>query len=575
MNRSNFIVSLKSAFLPISVAGLWILNHETISASAKLAEFSFVLVLIFGSIYYALTSFHSKHVAQLASLESEKEKASRAAKMYHEILDAIPDPLLIKDRQHRYVLVNQELANLLGVTKDEMIGKNDYDFLPKYICDVYWNKEEEVFSTLRVNENKEEIIDSHGHFKTILTKKTPMRDENGDLVVLGLIRDITERENEAKKLEESERRYRLLADHASDMISIHYPDGRFSYVSPICDKLLGYKQEELIGKSSYAFIDPETVDYVTTQHMALLSGPAVVTYQYRFLKKDGSYLWFETISQTRRGINGDVEQIFSISRDISEKKRVEHLIHEQQQKFVFASKMSALGEMAGNIAHEVNNPLSVILGRASQLRRFAERGSLSDAVLKDNLEKIESTSQRIAKIIRGLRSFSRNGENDPFVAAKVKTLLDETLELCGERLNAQNIKVNLAAIPEDAELICRPVQISQVLLNLFNNSSDAIQALSDKWIQVGFCGMDSYFEIQIMDSGPGIKPGIADKIMQPFFTTKEVGKGTGLGLSISRMIVEEHGGELLLDRKCSNTRFVIRLPKNASQSPTFAVGTKT
>lgn len=239
-------------------------------------------------------------------------------------------------------------------------------------------------------------------------------------------------------------------------------------------------------------------------------------------------------------------------------------INNQQIILLNASKMSALGEMAGGIAHEINTPLAIIGMKIEQLNECIEENDLNTEDLKSSLEVINKTTKRIAKIISGLHFFARDGSTLPVVRVNLDTIIEETLSFCSEKMHISNIKltVNRKYLNEKVFLDCRAVEISQVLLNLLNNASDAISALAEKWIQLNIIENDDSIEINIIDSGTGIPKELQDKIMQPFFTTKEVGKGTGLGLSISRGIIDSHVGKFFIDVNSANTKFVITLPKS-------------
>ena len=159
-----------------------------------------------------------------------------------------------------------------------------------------------------------------------------------------------------------------------------------------------------------------------------------------------------------------------------------------------------------------------------------------------------------------MSSFSRNSTNDPFLETSIEKVISNTLGLCQEKLRINGVEIKIGKIP-DIIFACRSAQISQVLLNLLNNAFDAISPFANKWIQIDVNPIsEERFQVIVTDSGKGIPAEIADKLMQPFFTTKDVGKGTGLGLSVSLGIAQGHGGTLTLDKNCSNTRFVLELP---------------
>ncbi|MGE3974102.1 MAG: sensor histidine kinase [Bdellovibrionales bacterium] len=233
----------------------------------------------------------------------------------------------------------------------------------------------------------------------------------------------------------------------------------------------------------------------------------------------------------------------------------------QQQTLMSSSKMSALGEMAGGVAHEINNPLAVIMSLSGQLQEVIDEDPLDRSLIKSMSNEIENTTTRIAKIVQGLRSFSRDGSKDAFHPVNLHELIEDTLSFCSERFKHNDTKIIIDDFKKDLSFFGRATELSQVLLNLLNNAHDAISGFQDKWIKISIADEQSYLDIQVTDCGSGVPHKVREKIFQPFFTTKEIGKGTGMGLSISSGIIRRHGGELKLDTQCPNTRFVIRIPK--------------
>jgi C4-dicarboxylate-specific signal transduction histidine kinase len=159
-----------------------------------------------------------------------------------------------------------------------------------------------------------------------------------------------------------------------------------------------------------------------------------------------------------------------------------------------------------------------------------------------------------------MKKAARNAENDPMEPIKVSQILDDTMTLCNHRIRLANIKIENRLHDQDIKIECRTSQITQVLINLIGNSIDSIEKKPEPWIRIETKDLGSNIQIRITDSGLGISEKIRDKIMNPFFTTKEVGKGTGMGLSISMGIIKSHGGSFTLDTSNSNTSFVIELP---------------
>jgi C4-dicarboxylate-specific signal transduction histidine kinase len=242
-------------------------------------------------------------------------------------------------------------------------------------------------------------------------------------------------------------------------------------------------------------------------------------------------------------------------------EKANHELGEQQKVLAHSAKMSALGEMAGGIAHEINSPLGIITVHANQLERFSARGALTPEMIKAEAQLIAATAKRIGEIIKGLRAFAREGEKDPFVLTPAATIINDALVLCQNRFISHGIELRITPPAPGIELECRPVQIGQVLLNLLSNSFDAVVGRPEKWVALETTESAGQVHFTVTDSGAGVPEEIAAKLFQPFFTTKELGKGTGLGLSISKGIADAHQGTLTLDPRSSRTRFVLCLPQ--------------
>ncbi|MGE3262322.1 MAG: sensor histidine kinase [Bacteriovoracia bacterium] len=242
------------------------------------------------------------------------------------------------------------------------------------------------------------------------------------------------------------------------------------------------------------------------------------------------------------------------------------LVIDQQQALLSVAKMSALGEMAGGVAHEINNPLAIIKAVSAQLEEVMQDESIDKALVVRMSETISKTADRIAKIVFGLRTFSRDGSLDPFRPVNVMGLIENTVGLCSERFRNHGVELKIGDCPRELMFEGRETQISQVLLNLLNNAYDAIAERENKWVKISVSELESEIKISVTDCGNGIPPDIQKKIFQPFFTTKEIGKGTGMGLSISLGIMDAHKGVLALDHGSPNTAFVLTLPKKYASS---------
>lgn len=254
----------------------------------------------------------------------------------------------------------------------------------------------------------------------------------------------------------------------------------------------------------------------------------------------------------------------SLAEKVEERTRERDL---QRANAVNSARLAALGEMSAGVAHEINNPLAIIDMNADKITKLLnQRNVVIDADLNKPIQKIHDMVTRIAKIIKGLRSFARNGSQDSMTPFSIPKFIDDVKDLCQTRIAKSDVKLEfINKVPNEISATGREVQVSQVLINLINNAMDAIEKLPEKWIRVEVELINHFIVFSVTDSGSGIPPEIRDKLMQPFFTTKEIGKGTGLGLSISLGIIREHGGDFQYNDKCPHTQFIFTIPSASAQ----------
>lgn len=333
------------------------------------------------------------------------------------------------------------------------------------------------------------------------------------------------------------------------------------YWSPKFFELLGYDSETFSpAREEYSnLIHPEDRMAAKEKLSLALKEDSSFTQEYRILCGNGKYIWIQALGVVLRDDLGKAYRLIGSITDINQKKLYEFNLEEEKQKTIQNSKLATLGEMAAGLAHEVNNPLTIIFGYIRILEEELLSHEQNYEVMLKHVGLIKNAAQRAAKIVTNLKDFARDGSGDPFLNLPASQLISMVLDLCNERFKKNGIRLELEVI-NDPNVYCRKIELSQVLLNLLFNAFDAIEEMTEKWVKITAMEHKQYVEISITDSGPGISPEIAEKIFMPFFTTKKVGLGTGIGLSISQRIVLNHGGEIFYDSSSPNTKFVIRLP---------------
>lgn len=245
------------------------------------------------------------------------------------------------------------------------------------------------------------------------------------------------------------------------------------------------------------------------------------------------------------------------------KSRALQLTKAQQQLWE-ANKFASLGRMAGSIAHEINNPLSIIALNNESIQNQAKAGKMDATKITQQTISIEKVIDRISRITSSLRKVARDSKQAEKQRTELSSIIQDTMSLCSDSLKKANIQFSLHLHPNPIYIDCNAIEISQVIINILNNAIDAIETLEKKEIQLSVTTDDKMVKIEITDSGK-IDSTIISQIMDPFFTTKPIGKGTGLGLSISHSIVENHQGRLYVDTSSANTKFVIEIPLSATR----------
>ncbi|GEM_PF-5815113 len=340
----------------------------------------------------------------------------------------------------------------------------------------------------------------------------------GQLEASERVRQQLEKEIEARREADEALRFfeSMITESSEGVIALCLERNKVFYTNPQFDQMFGFEIGELAGKSLDLIRLPQDEDSPLRERIVRgIENKGVWREEVHSVRKDGSRFW------TRVGLSRTTHPKFGIVytsfvTDISARKYAESQVREQQVLIAASAKLAALGEMAAGIGHEINNPLASIQANAEDLKDLVQSNAITSDQIVDRLNRIEKTCDRIAKIIKGLRIFSREEKSGTLYSAHVSELVADTIELCGERFKQHGIELRISTIAPELQVQCRPEQISQVLLNLLMNAYDAVLGLNEKWVEVNVAVDGSQVALKVRDSGGGVPKDIQSQIMQPF-----------------------------------------------------------
>ena len=505
-----------------------LLRHSDGDEGTLLAANGFISVKVSeGFLPFADSSFRYYILKELpAVVHSCQEPLMKT------LMNIVPDFIGIKDGDGRFVFANEFVGDLFELPGFDFTGKTDADLAeitPNFreVFQYCIETDEQVWQAKEIVRCEEFVPARDGSTRFFDVYKIPVFHPDGtrkNLLVFG--REVTEKIESRQLLEESEARYRLLAENAMDMITTHKADGSFTYISPASFALLGKRPEEILGDTGYGMLHPDDEEISRKAHEDLISGPCTKTVPFRLQHKDGHYVWLETSCKSITDDTGKVVEIIGVTRDISDRKKSEDLLRQ-------SDKLSIVGQLAASVAHEIRNPLTSLKGFIQFLQESQEIDpSNYYSIMDKELNRIDQIMGQLLLLAK------------PQVRTYKKTCLKEIIEFVETLLQpeaiVQNIQINTRIPDVMPHIHAEENELKQVLINLLKNAIDSMGDGGEITIQAKM--MDSQIHISVKDQGCGIPRNRIEKMCEPFYTTKE--KGTGLGLMISSKIMKEHNGEL-------------------------------
>ncbi len=494
---------------------------------------------------------------------TERKKAEKKVAEQAALLNLAQDSIAVRDMEGRIIFWNRGGTETYGWSAEEALGRRPQELLHSRYPIPLKEIEAMVF-TRGAWEGELEQITRDGKHIVVASRWSLWRDERGaPRAILVINRDITHRKRTEEQLHSLTERLSLATSTAS--IGVWDWDLRTnqSVWDDIVFENFGIPKASSVPYEEFARrVHPDDLPGVEASLQRVIARKTQEFVEFRIIRPDGSVRHISAAQGVVLDERGKVVRIVGTSVDITERKRMEAQIEANKEQLVTSARLSALGMMAGNIAHEINNPVGIIHALASNLIDMVEQEEAAPPeMVTQSARRIRQTAERISGIVKSLLQISREGSSDRLRATPIGKILDETLEICRARFRSNGVQLILPANAPDLTVFCREAQIAQVLLNLLQNAFDAVvDHAGERWVRADVTPHEDSVVISVTDSGPGIPPELRSRIMEPFFTTKPVGKGTGLGLSLSKTIAEEHGGKLEYAEDHGKTCFTLRLP---------------
>jgi len=488
-----------------------------------------------------------------------EEEIKTSEQKYRLLADNATDVVWILDlKTQRFTYFSPSVQKLLGYTPEEAMAMP----LDKLLTPDSYRKsvQDHRDTVIRISRpgadpnptrlvQFEEICKDGSIIFTEARLKFLLDEQGKPVATIGAKRDITGRKRAEEALRASQEKYRELVENLNDVIFVADEQSVLTYISPVVGRF-GYASAEMVGRPFSDFVHPDDLPQLRKRLIETLSGDLPAG-DYRVITKGGEIRW---VSVSSRPIftDGRLAGIQGVLTDVTDRRSLQEQINRAQ-------KLAAMGELLSGVAHEINNPLTGVIGFTELLA--AEASGLDEEHRKE-VKMIHAEALRIKKIMKGLLSFGRKQTLEKGNVL-IRDIMEQVLGISDSPLRASNILVETDFPGERMPVLANISQLMQVFLNLITNAQQALQERADRKgeIRISVSRHGGTVLTKITDNGPGIPPENLPKIFDPFFTTKPEGKGTGLGLAVSYGLVKEHGGDIRVESEPGKTTFTVILPE--------------
>jgi nitrogen fixation negative regulator NifL len=484
-----------------------------------------------------------RHLSLLRDV-TDRKRADTERRVRAAALTAAANGIVITDAEGRIEWVNPEFTRMTGYTLEEMHGQTPRLLKSGQHDDAFYAA---LWATIRrgrvwrgemTNRRKDGTL--YLEEQSITPVRANGRADNRVTHFVAVKQDISERRRAEDTLRRSEEYHRALLDNALDILTVLDADGVFRYASPSIERALGERPDDIVGTNALERLHPDDLPAVSRLFFDSQGTPGfTATVEYRYRHRDGSWRHLEAVACNLLH-HPAVAGVIVSARDITERKRDEATQEQLRAHLRQSEKLAAMSELLAGVAHELNNPLSVVIGHTALLARVAEGPVAARA------EKIGRAAERCGRIVKNFLALARQYPPER-TQVDLNQVVREALEVVAYPLRVDTVDVVTELAPGLPRLSADSHQLQQVLVNLVTNAHQAMRGSEGArrlTVRTGALGPAGPVWLEVADTGPGILPAVQARLFEPFFTTKPLGQGTGLGLSICRGIVEGHGGRI-------------------------------
>ena len=500
------------------------------------------------------------YALDISDLRLQEAKTAAARARLEGLLDNAPAVIFIQsyvDGALNFEFCSASLYQLMGWTLADWQNNAFSSFLHPEDRQLYYARTRALLQT-GYTSSRYRVRDAQGIYHWLLDEAKLLRDEQGlPVEVVGLLMDVTEATEASERVRKSEERYRILVEDSPAIICRYLPDLTLTFANKPMATALGVEEAHPERINLAQFLSLEDRDRVLRRLARMTPDTPLSNREVRLHLPDGRRAWWVW---TERGVfdeDGRLIEVQAVGRDDTE-------IHDAREQLYQGAKMATLGEMATGLAHEMNQPLTVMRMALANLVKRLANDDLSIDYLQEKLQRLESQVSRASKIVDHMRIFGRRSESRGTLFDPCKSIA-ESLALTREGMEQHGVQIELALAPVP-QVNGLDDRLEQVLINLLINAQYAVIQRSKKepidppTVKISCWEGDGKVFIAVDDNGDGIKPDHLTRIFEPFVTTKPVGQGTGLGLSVSYGIITQMGGELSAENRAEGARFLITLP---------------